>query len=236
MNCPDCQDWLQEYLDGLAPGPKEDLPGACDEHLRACAECRELYGAARRLDDGLHLLPPPEPPAELADRVVAEALRERRARRALRRVVSGCLAVAASLLLALGTYRVSHTPQTTAYAPPPPPDPPPVGAGLKPAPTETPPEEVPGPLPAPMNEVRSLVQDLANETMNETRQMLPGVKAPSLDELDLGPPLEPPARSLREATESVSTGLEPVTDSARRAVGLFLRDLPPMDPSGKPGL
>jgi hypothetical protein len=87
-----------------------------------------------------------------------------------------------------------------------------------------------------MNEVRSLVQDLANETVNETRQMLPGVKAPSLDELDLGPPLEPPARSLREATESVSTGLEPVTDSARRAVGLFLRDLPPMDPAAKPGL
>jgi hypothetical protein len=101
---------------------------------------------------------------------------------------------------------------------------------------ETPPEEAPGPLPGPMDEVRSLVQDLANGTMNETREMLPGVKAPSLDELDLSPPLEPPARPFREATETVSTGLEPVTDSARRAVGLFLRDLPPVESPGKPGL
>jgi hypothetical protein len=225
MNCQDCRELLQVYLDGLGPGLKEGIPAAGDEHLRACADCRGLYRAATRLDEALLLLAPPEPPAGLVDRVVAEALRERRARRALRRVVSGVLAVAAGLLLAFGTYRASYRPPTTAFAPSPPP------LGVQP---ETPPEEAPGPLP--VDEVRSLVQDLANETVNETREMLPGVKAPSLDELDLGPPLEPPARSFREATETVSTGLEPVTDSARRAVGLFLRDLSPMESPGKPGL
>jgi hypothetical protein len=229
MNCQDCQDLLQEHLDGRAPVLPEGIPAAFDAHLRACAGCRGLYGAARRLEEALHRLPSPETPPGLVDQVVAEATRERRVRRTLRQAVGGVLAVAASLLLALGTFLSSHPPQTTARAPAPLPIPPP-------AQPPTLPEEPRGTLPGPMNEVRSLVQDLANETVNETRQMLPGVKAPSLSEMDLGPPLEPPARSLREATDTVSAGLEPVADSARRAVGLFLRDLPPMDPSAKPGL
>jgi hypothetical protein len=223
MNCQDCQELLQEYLDGLAPGLNEGIPAGFDEHLHACADCRDLYQAARRLDEGLNLLTSPVPPVGLLAQVVAEALRERRARRTLRRVVNGVLAVAATFLLTFGIYETSHRPQTIAQ-------------GANAPRSEPPPEQDPGPLPEPMNEVRSLVQDLANETVNETRQMLPEVKAPSLGGLDLSPPLEPPARSLREATETVSTGLEPVADSARRALGLFLRDLPPMESTDKPGL
>ena len=41
--------------------------------------------------------------------------------------------------------------------------------------------------------------------------------------------------SLRETGESVTAGLEPVADSARRAVGLFFRELPPMEANPKTG-
>jgi hypothetical protein len=41
---------------------------------------------------------------------------------------------------------------------------------------------------------------------------------------------------LREAGEGVGDGLEPVTNSARRAVDLFLRELPPMDLGANSGL
>ncbi len=39
--------------------------------------------------------------------------------------------------------------------------------------------------------------------------------------------------SLREAGQNVSSGLEPVANSARRAVNLFLRELPPVEPGKK---
>jgi hypothetical protein len=43
---------------------------------------------------------------------------------------------------------------------------------------------------------------------------------------DLGQPLKPSAEPYREAGAELSAGLDPVANSARRAVGLFLRDLP----------
>jgi hypothetical protein len=51
------------------------------------------------------------------------------------------------------------------------------------------------------------------------------VPSPALPNVDLTA-MEPPTRPLREAGEGVSEGLEPVTTSARRAVDLFLRELP----------
>jgi hypothetical protein len=41
--------------------------------------------------------------------------------------------------------------------------------------------------------------------------------------------LEPGTQSLREAQEGVAVGFEPVTSSARRAVNLFLREIPPLE-------
>jgi predicted anti-sigma-YlaC factor YlaD len=63
-------------------------------------------------------------------------------------------------------------------------------------------------------------------------QPLPNVPSPSLPRVDLAS-IEPPTRSLREAGQGVSEGLEPVTNSARRAFDLFLRELPPMDGESK---
>jgi anti-sigma factor RsiW len=47
--------------------------------------------------------------------------------------------------------------------------------------------------------------------------------------------LEPPTQSLLAAGKTVSTGLEPVTTSARRAVDLFIREIEPLDQNRKGG-
>jgi hypothetical protein len=80
--------------------------------------------------------------------------------------------------------------------------------------------------------VASLTSQTADETMGQTRWLVPRMSSPSLPKVDLES-IEPPTRPLREAGEGVSAGLEPVTSSARRAVDLFLRELPPMETGAK---
>src|SRR5262249_3965595 len=94
MNCPECQDLLQYRLDGRAPHD----PVPVEPHLAGCADCREWYSAAGRLEDGLRLLTPPAPPSGLTDRVVALALADRR-RRARRWAWAGSAAAVAAGLL-----------------------------------------------------------------------------------------------------------------------------------------
>jgi hypothetical protein len=82
--------------------------------------------------------------------------------------------------------------------------------------------------------VASLSRRASEETMEQTRLLWPVAAAPlSFEGIDLQTPLEPPAQSLREAGQNVSSGLEPVTNSARRAVNLFWRELPPVEPGKK---
>ena len=82
MNCRACHDLLQRHLDGDG----DVAADALHEHLRHCPECRALFGAARRLGEGLRLLAPPAPPPGLAGRIVAGAARDRRRRLRVRRL------------------------------------------------------------------------------------------------------------------------------------------------------
>src|SRR4051794_9812080 len=91
MNCPDCRELLQRRLDGEPAASAE-----AQAHLLTCADCRAEWEAADQLLRGLAQMPPVEPPAGLARRVLAEALRERVAHR---RVNWQRAAVAAALLL-----------------------------------------------------------------------------------------------------------------------------------------
>jgi len=82
--------------------------------------------------------------------------------------------------------------------------------------------------------VASVTRRAADGTVEQARQLLPDVPTPALSETSvLAQTLDPPSRSLLEAGQGVSAGLEPVTDSARRALDLFLREIPPMEPEGK---
>jgi hypothetical protein len=76
--------------------------------------------------------------------------------------------------------------------------------------------------------VASLTRRTAGETVEQGRLLLPAVSLPAPEQAALAEPLEPPVESLRQAGQGVTTSLAPVTTSARRAVDLFLRDIPPM--------
>jgi hypothetical protein len=217
MNCRTSHDLLQQSLDGTPIESPEWL-----EHLRSCPDCRTLVAASRRLQDGLRRLAVPLPPPDLAARIADRVLLDRRrARRQARRRWAVSLTLAAGLFLAL-SLRLDWSGRPVEHES----DKPELVA--KPAEVPTLREsaaELGG-------AVASLTSQTADETMGQTRWLVPKVSSASLPKVDLafiGPPTQP----LREASEGVSVGLEPVTSSARRAVDLFLRELPPMETEQK---
>jgi hypothetical protein len=247
MNCPDYHDQLHQHLDGQAPVGR----AALDQHLAACAACREYHAAAQRLTEGMRLMGRPVPPADLAGRVVARVLAERRAAVRFRRRLWTAAAVAAGLLLmALAGYQVYRAGLLDNGTG----DTPRVARDNAPAKDKTAiadnkgrtdPAD-PASLGEALEEARTaallLTRRTAGETVNQARRLLPpanplAVPLPSLTTPDpLGPVLDPPAESLRQAGQTVSAGLQPVTSSARRALDLFFQQVPPVNAEGKTGL
>jgi hypothetical protein len=216
MNCDEAHDLLQQNLDGT---PIESPEWRA--HLRHCDECRALALAGRRLQDALQLLTAPMPPPDLAGRI-AERVRldRRRAQRRARRRWAVGLALAAVVLITLGLRLDWHgRPARIEIHPP--------EALVK---NESLPKEKSAPTlresAAELGEIfTSLSNQTADETVGQTRRWVANVASPALPQVDLTA-MEPPTQPLREAGQGVSDGLEPVTTSARRAVDLFLRDLP----------
>jgi hypothetical protein len=217
MTCHDCQERLQCWLDGDDLGDQADL----EAHLRDCSTCRELHQAARQLRAAMRLITAPMPSTDLSRRITGQVLADsrRQARLRQRYVV---LAMAASVLLTVvGGYiwLRQHTPSATENL-----------AKNR---------EVPSPTPAAPS-LRDSVVEAGTAVVNLTRRTADGTVEPTRflwslplptaglnDTVALEKTLEPPARSLREASQSVTQGLEPVTNSARRALDLFLRELAP---------
>jgi hypothetical protein len=221
MNCEHCHHWIQQRLDGHDGADAPEV----ERHLAECARCAALYAASCRLGRGVRLLAPPQPPLDFTERLVAAVLADRRAqhRRARLRLVAYSLA--ASLLIAgasIGMYisgwlTFGKTSQPTSIvhhdeAPPTPPKPnlaPPLRESVSDA----------------GSALASLTTRTADETVGQTRLLVPMVTGPSLDDLEAPPGMEP-TKSYLEAGQGVSVALEPVTNSAQRAVNLFRRDLP----------
>jgi hypothetical protein len=218
MNCPECQDLLQQRLDGTPPADPADL----DRHLASCPDCRAWHAAAGRLEAGLHLLPPVVVPADLAGWIAGRVLGERRAARRRRAWLGAGLALAASVLLVFVLARGR----------------PPVGpAPVVEAPEHGGKESLRDSVSEAGSAVVSLTRRTAGETVGQGELLLPPVVArPNLDEVAASGAMGPPVRSLRAAGQGVSEGLEPVTSSARRAFDLFLSEIPPMESETKQGL
>jgi hypothetical protein len=226
MKCAECQERLLIVLDG-APWANPDV----EQHLRECAECRTTARAARTLAGGLSRLPRPRLPDGLAATVIAAVLREQRSRRLRVRVV--VLALAASLLVALGLALRWFLPA-------------PVQPEIAKTQPESPPD-TPAPAPGPVamlqdsavqagSALSALTARTAGSAVERTWALVPKVPVPAVDPMALQSPVEAPARPFVEAGQTLTMGLEPVTKSARRAVGLLWRDLAPVDLSEKPGL
>ncbi len=235
MNCPECDEVLQERLDGREPADR----AALDRHLAGCPDCRDRHAAVQRLADGLRLLAFPAPPAGLAGRIADRVLAEQRSRGQFRRRLTFAAAVAAGLLAVVAAgyqaYRAGwfgDRPDDSPLVKRP-------GGPEKKAPVKDE-DWVPHPRPAPslgetLEEAGSAAVDLARrqaqETVSQARRLLTPtspLKVP-LKGGDTLAALDPPAQSLRQAGKSLSAGLQPVTTSARRAVNWLLRETPGMD-------
>ncbi len=227
-NCHDFQDWLQAELDTIPVLPAGRECCSPPEPLAACPACERLQAASRRLKQGLRLLSPPPVPAGLLDRVLSEVLTDRRRRQRWRFRLAGALALAASVLvIALaGQFLprpVSQAPRSADHT-----------VVVRPAPPAVP--SIRDTVTEAGSAVAGLTAWTVDQAVDRTRLLLPPMDDSLLPPMGLQQPLEPPARSLVEAGQEVSAGLEPITDSARRAIALFRRDLPPLGPEKKPEL
>jgi hypothetical protein len=235
MNCPECEAALQRRLDG-EPMPAD---AALDRHLTACPACRERHTAARRLLDALKASPAPAPPAGLAGRVVAAAVRDRqRRRRRLRRNLYVTAALAASILIMLlvGYFREPPAPpkdRANEVAPRVVQEGPPAKELPPPAPEVKPEEKKDVPKAKETgSSLAALTGRLADKTLSPAKALWaaanPAEGVP-MGELPAVPPLDPAAQPLRQTTQEVGEGLQVVTQSARRAFDYFARELPMLE-------
>jgi hypothetical protein len=218
MICERCDEWLHELLDGGEPD------AALVDHIASCPACAGLYESARSLRKGLSLLAPPTFPSGLGDRVVTAVLFDRKRRSRRRQLLGRVAALAAGVLLVVSIADPGLTPRKSPS---------------KPDDSNVVKDEA---MPAP----RQLAKDAGaavadwtsgkvNEVVESTSwlwQVSPMSSLPSMEEVSS--PLDQTAKPLSEAGKGVTAGLEPVTNSARRAFALFVRDLTPGNLMGKP--
>jgi predicted anti-sigma-YlaC factor YlaD len=230
MNCPECEALLQCRLDGDRIMDR----AAVERHLFGCTLCRERHAAAALLlDEGLSALLRPVPPHPLwSAEVVSNLLADQRRRRWRRYRVTAVASAAALLLAVLTGWSALRWSQPVG--------PEPIqqaqsaekqeGSSLnemRPSLGETVTEAE--------RAVKALTNRIADNTVGQMRTLL-NVAAPA----EVGPmpelptmasieqPLDPAARSLQETGRGVSTGLQTVAGSARRAFDFLLREMPPV--------
>jgi hypothetical protein len=208
MSCLEFEAFLQRSLDEGAIAP---LPVDLDRHLVDCSGCRERYQAGQVLLEGLRQLTPPAPPPGLAKQISTRLIRYHRQQRLQRRVAMVGLAASVLAGIVAGVLLSRLKPS------------------VLPIERITKTHEV-SPLQQSLAEAGSalvsLTRQAADETIGSTRlfwsDFAPETRAAETPLSALQPPTEP----LRDVSQGVSVALEPVATSARRAVDLFLNELP----------
>ncbi len=233
MNCTQFKHWLQEKLDSKEDG----LPLDAQAHVDLCPDCQSWQEAAHRLESGLRLLPVLTPSRMLSGRIVAMVLSQNRARRRRRQLVWAGLALAASVLLfsiAALFWRAAH--ERNPHGPVPQ-----VGAS-----SSAPGVDSDASSNAAPHNVSRFLGDLltfglfpGTQRNGERNRFITAMQTV----LDLVSPMSPegvgskssgdPSQQLTDAGQSVQTGFKPVTGSARRAVDLFMREVPSIAPENR---
>lgn len=224
MNCHEFQDCLQELLDGH---PVQDRP-AFDWHRTTCADCGEWFAAAVAMDRGLSALPLLCVPVSAWDKIVGQLLRDSRAEASRRRLRLAAASAAFALVGGLLAWNRGSVPDDRRPAPVTVaagrPSPFPQGAALAVSPPT-----VNQSLAEAGSALASLVTRTADETVGSGRLLIPEKVDPPLSIATTDAwqqALETTPQALREAGQGVSAGLEPVADSARRAVTVFFQEIP----------
>jgi hypothetical protein len=223
MNCLECQELLQQRLDGERLAPTEAL----DRHLNECATCGELHAASLRLLEGIKQLPAPKAPANFTKSILAQVMRDRRQRQdKMRRRIVVTIALAASVLLMLAAGYYFLPPPADPVLPPKQefvdikkPEAAPPMEQIQPKETEK---------PEPRHAFSALQDRLANTTRDHAKVVLVAAnldgmdKLPAVNELPVDPNVQ-----------EVSDGVRSVTRNARKAFDFFARELP-MPEVGEP--
>jgi hypothetical protein len=224
--CEPTVERLQRVLDGELTADALDA----DAHPAVCPVCRDRIRAARLLLTALY-----EPadtfhaPVGLTEAILAGVRADRR-RVVRRRVAVGGLAVAAAVVLAFWWSGGDR------------PGGPPRQPGMVKTATPPAPELAPAPRPIRINDQIAKAGEAlrdSSRTITAPAASGPKVFAPFTNALTKFPvnpavaDLEPARRSLVEIPVAAKTGLEPVTDSAQKALNRLLKDVVAVSP-GKP--
>lgn len=219
MNCLESRELFQRRLDG---SPLKEGHLALDRHLADCRDCRELHVASQILLDNLQNWSAPRPPEGLANRIRRAADVQRRQLQQTRFVVTVGSVAASLLFVSMVTY-LWNRPQPDALV----------------VHIDTLPTSRPASLQQSVQDaglaVVALTRRTADETVGQSRLLLPAMFPESpLTETPIAQiSLQASTQSLIEAKDGMSAGLEPVANSARRALDLFLREIPPIEKKPK---
>jgi len=239
MKCLDIKIWLQNWLDGQAPGAdgQRTVEPAAQAHFRQCKACREQFAAAQRMVEGMKLFSRPTSPArDLSRSIVAKALQDRVERRLkFQRRLRLTVALAASILImVIAGYIFEPGPKkdngngVVAKQEAPATDP-----RKQEAPPEKSKEDSTPALAKALDEAKGTMAALTGKLTDQTRESakrLITAATPTLELPPMGTGILPEesidaTASVLKAGQEISDGIQPVTRSARRAMDFFLREM-----------
>jgi hypothetical protein len=218
MNCLECQELLQERLDGQSVPDSQDL----DAHLSHCANCRDQHAAALRLLEGLKEMPRPTPRPGFAQAIAATIINDRRQRRDKMRgrvLVTMALAASVLLMLFMAYYWIPRPNENTSVAKDGP-------KNEQPAPRKEKPPEVEEKKQEPRSPLTPLMDRWADATRNHAKVVFVGTNLDAMEKLQSVENLGPMDPGVLEASQEVSDGVRTVTRNARKAFDFFARELP----------
>jgi hypothetical protein len=212
MNCQEFQEQLNRFLDGETVDLRSSL---VRDHARQCLSCRELQGAAELLHHRFQA-EPAAAPADFADAVVRAVLRERRQRNILRWSLATAAAVAGLSLTAwLARLWLSEPVQHEVALP------------SMEREVESPQETMAIPsLSEQAREAGATTWHWARLVTQDTAKQADALSAPPLAPSNLSATTRPGQETVRKVGQTVAEGFEPVTQSTRRAVDVWLHMLP----------
>lgn len=211
MNCLECEELLQSFLDG------EPVLAAMEGHLHECSHCRELFAAARALQFGLSHKQQALASPNLTPLITRSVLRDRARRRVQPALALGAVAAVLVCVLIWGSSPQRNHELVSSPAA----DPSTVAlSAAEPS--------LGGNVEQAGLALADLTRRTAVETLEPSRVLLPelALAAPQDDGQSLAAISEESQKALDGVREGVAQGIEPLTSSARRAITLLRRDVP----------
>lgn len=219
MNCSEFEDLLHRILDG----EETALDPVAHEHTQRCATCRDRHEAAQLLLKGLSR-PLPAPSRRLTAQIVRGVKSDRR-RRFFRRYTFGVAAAAAVLAVLIPLVGwLSRSQRQDAGLP---------NQQVATKQTEKPAQEEKKADPRhegaqqsdnlqlPVQIAMSAGENATSLLKNTTKQL-----SRLQSSVPLSGALDPAAQTFQRTTAGVTSGLQPVTRSAQRAVVFFIEEIP----------